>query len=152
MENNSQFDSFELQLTNQAQAFLKETAKWTTFLSIIGFICLAFGVLLGIFYIAMSSVLFSAPGMPAQMQYFGPALGVIMIIISIIFIFPLLYLLRFSSKTKEALNESNTAKLTEAFENHKSFFKFIGIYTIIVLSVYALFIVFAIIAGIASAI
>ena len=38
MEEKSQFETFELNLSNSIQGMLKETTNWTFFLSIIGFI------------------------------------------------------------------------------------------------------------------
>ncbi|KGO95165.1 DUF5362 family protein [Flavobacterium subsaxonicum] len=158
MENNapyqdtkSAFDTFELQLTPQAQAFLKETAKWATFLAIVGFLCVAFGIMLGIFYVAMASTIFAGPGMPTQMQYVGPALGAVFIIGSLITIFPIIYLLQFASKTKAALSENNTEKLTGALSSLKSHYKFVGIFTIIVIALYIFAIIAAVVAGAAAA-
>jgi len=150
-ENKSVFDSFELQLTLQAQSFLRETGRWAMFLAIVGFISIGLWILLGIFYIAMAGNMFPQQGMPASMSMIFPAMGGIIIVSSLLFIFPTVYLLKFASKTKEALADKNTEKLTEAFENHKSFYKFIGIFTIIVISFYILFFIFAIIGGIAGA-
>jgi len=152
-EQKSAFDNFELQFTQQAQDFLRETAKWATFLAIVGFIGEAFYVLIGIFYITMGSTLFQSAGMPMGMAGMGaifPAVGVAFIIMAIIFIFPFLYLMRFASNTKAALAESNTEKLTKAFENLKSHYKFWGIFFIIILSFYALIFVIAMIGGIAG--
>ena len=38
MEENSVFEKFELQFDQTAKDFLRETAKWAYFLSIIGFV------------------------------------------------------------------------------------------------------------------
>lgn len=151
-ENKSAFDSFELQLTLQAQSYLKETGKWAMFLAIIGFISVALGVLLGVFYIVMGSAMFAQQGMPANMGAIFPALGGFMIIFSILFIFPAIYLLKFASKIKEALADKNSERLAEAFSSHKSFYKFIGIMTIIIIAFYLLIFIFAIVAGVAAAV
>ena len=151
-EEKSSFDSFELQFTAQAKDFLRETAKWATFLGIIGFIFEALYALLGVFYMTMGSTIFQSAGMPGMggLGAIMPIMGGVIIVMAIIFIFPFMYLLRFASNTKAALAESNTEKLTIAFENLKSHYKFWGIFFIIVISFYILFFIFGIIAAVAG--
>ena len=62
---------------------------------------------------------------------------------------PVWYLLQFSKKIKMAINHKNTDDFTEAFSDLKSLYKFMGIVTIIILSMYLLFIVFAVVGGVA---
>jgi hypothetical protein len=75
----------------------------------------------------------------------GGFIGVFIIIMSLIMFFPALYLWNFSSKIRKALNNNDQPLLTEALKNLKSFFKFYGILLIVVLSFYALAVIFAII-------
>jgi len=51
------------------------------------------------------------------------------------------YLLQFSRKMKKALITKNNETLASAFEKLKSHYKFIGVFTIITLSLYALLII-----------
>ncbi|MCR5863586.1 DUF5362 family protein [Flavobacterium sp. J372] len=48
----------------------------------------------------------------------------------------MLYLFKFASNTKKALNSNNSDSLTDAFENLKSHYKFLGIVMIIVIASY----------------
>jgi hypothetical protein len=151
-DDKSAFDPFELQFTSQIKDFLRETAKWATFLAILGFIFEALYFLIGIFYMAMGSTIFQGAGIPgmAGMGALFPIIGGVIVVMAVIFIFPFMYLLRFASNTKAALSENNTEKLTKAFENLKSHYKFWGIFFIIVVSFYVLFFVFGIIAAVAG--
>jgi len=54
-----------------------------------------------------------------------------------------LYHYRFSVKTQQALRANDEPLLTEAFSNLKSYYKFYGIFTAIVLGFYVLIFVFA---------
>lgn len=147
MENNSPFDSFELQLTDAAKNFLRETGKWATFLSIVGFVFLGLIVLIAIamFTMGASMAAMMGPGMSAM----GAAGGIIYLLIALLYFFPILYLYKFGSNIKQAFANNSSEELTIALENLKSHYKFIGILMIIMLSFYVLSILL-VIAGIAG--
>lgn len=129
----------QLTLTSASKNFLKETAKWAFFLSIMGFIMIAFMLVLAIF----SNTIF---GMAAAMQPGVPEnIGMIMtityLILGLIYFFPVYYLMQFSNKMKKAIATKNDETLAKAFEMLKSHYKFIGVFTIITISLYVLMIV-----------
>ena len=129
----------QLTLTSASKSFLKETAKWAFFLSIMGFIMIALMLVIAIF----SNTIF---GMAAAMQPGVPEnIGMIMtityLILGLIYFFPVYYLLQFSNKMKKALSTKNDETLAKAFEMLKSHYKFIGVFTIITISLYVLMIV-----------
>ncbi|KOS05202.1 hypothetical protein AM493_03490 [Flavobacterium akiainvivens] len=145
-EQSSQFDNFELHVNAEAQSFLRETAKWATFLSILGFIGLGFMLLGGIFMMALGSSLATA-GSPMS----GVVVGLIYLIMAGLYFFPILYLNRFASKIKDALNSNRTDILTEAFGNLKSHYKFVGIATIVGIALFILFFIIGIVAAMGAA-
>lgn len=152
MEHKSQFDSFELQFTEQAQRFYSETAKWATFLSIIGFLGSAFMVLIGLVMFAMGSAIGSGMGnSPMAGMFSGGLFGGFYLVFALINFFPAYYMYKFASKAKAALNNNDTATLTESFENLKSYFKFTGIAVIVVIALYALIIIGVVIVGASAA-
>lgn len=152
MENNSSFESFELQLTNESKDFLKEAGKWANFLGIVGFVGLAFMVLVSIFMMSVGSTFGSAMGGNNPFSSFGGTfVGIIYLLMVILYFFPILYLYRFGSRVKKAFANNDLAMLTSSFENLKSHYKFVGILTIVMLSIYALFLIIAIAGGIAAA-
>jgi hypothetical protein len=143
-EQQSAFDKFELQFTQQAQDYIKEIAKWATFLAIVGFIFIGFLVLGALGMFAMGATMSSlgnggAMGpMGAMGMLGGAAMGVMFLLMAVFYFFPVLYLY-------------NTERLTVAFQNLKSHYKFVGILTIIGMSFYALAIVVSIVGGVAAA-
>ena len=154
----SSFDSFELQLNPAAQSFLRETAKWTTFLSILGFILIAFMVLAGIAMFAAGGMMGASEdmegmpsGMGAMALFSGGVLGTIYIVAALLYFFPVYYLYKFSSKLKTAFSNNNNEQLTSAFENLKSHYKFLGILAIITIIMYILGIIIAVVAGVGAA-
>lgn len=129
----------ELQLDSAGQGYLKEIAKWAKFLSIVGFVSVGlmilFSLFLGTIYSSMIPGYKEIPGFPMW------TLSAFYILISILYIIPVLYLYRFATKVQIALIEDNEFELTTALENLKSLFKFVGIATIIFIGLYAIMII-----------
>ena len=125
----------QLTVTSTAKGFLKETAKWCKFLSILGFVGLAL-LLLGSFFInTIYSNMPQAETMPFNL---GIVMTVVYLFIVAIYSFPIYYLYQFSVRLKTALNSKDDAQLANAFEMLKSHYKFTGVFTIIMLSIYIL--------------
>lgn len=136
MEEKSHFDSFELQFTNEAKDFLATAGKWATFLAIMGFIALGFMVIGALGMFAVGGALGNMGGAGALGMMSGGVIGGIYLVFAILGFFPTLYLFKFGSKAKQAVNNSTTAELTESLGNLKSYFKFLGIFTIIIIVFY----------------
>lgn len=152
MEENSHFDSFELQFTNEAKDFLATAGKWATFLSIVGFIVLGFMLLGSFAMFAMGSALEgmgAAAGPMAGMS--GAVLGSIYLVLVVLCFFPTLYLFKFGSKAKQAVSSNSTVELTECIGNLKSYFKFMGIFTIITIVFYIILFIVMMAVGISAA-
>ena len=137
----------QLVLTSKAKGFLREISKWTFFFSILGFINIALFVLAAIVMMLGVSTNLDLVGQQQGIPNLGLILGAFYIVIAILMTFPVWYLFKFSRKMKEALASKNDDTLADAFENLKSHFKFIGVLTIIVISLYVLVFVFSILAG-----
>jgi hypothetical protein len=153
MEENSHFDSFELQFTNQSRDFLATAGKWATFLSIVGFIVLGLMFLGALAMFAMGSALDGMGGAASPMagMMSGGIIGGIYLVIVILCFFPTLYLFRFGSKAKQAVNNNSTAELTECMGNLKSYFKFLGIFTIATMVFYIILFIVMIAVGVSAA-
>ncbi|MCB0424028.1 MAG: hypothetical protein KDD13_05280 [Mangrovimonas sp.] len=147
MENQSAFETFELNLTEEIQGYLREIAKWAYFLSILGFIGLGLMVFFGLFF----GAIMGAVANDAFAMGYSAGMGMIYVVLALIYFFPILYLFKFAKKMKAALNSKNNGELTSAFSNLKSHYKFIGIFTVVILSIYLLIFIVAIIGGAAAA-
>ncbi len=131
----------ELNLNAHSRSFLKEIAGWTYFLSIIGFIFVGLLVLIAV----SANSIYNNMAQFSQESPFdvGLFMTAVYVIVSLIYFFPILFLFKFSKRLKSALKSKEDEELASALEILKSHYKFIGVFTIIVLSLYAL----AIIAG-----
>jgi hypothetical protein len=138
----------QITLNSKSKAFLKEIASWSFFFSILGFITIAFLILLSIL---MSTIYAPIIDMMAKQQALPFDLGLFMsvfyILMAVIYVFPVLYLFKFSRRMKTALSTKSDDTLADAFEMLKSHFKFVGVFTIIILSLYVLLIGVSIFAG-----
>ena len=131
----------ELNLNAHSRSFLKEIAGWTYFLSIIGFIFVGLLVLIAV----SANSIYNNMAQFSQESPFdvGLFMTAVYVIVALIYFFPILFLFKFSKRLKSALKSKEDEELASALEMLKSHYKFVGVFTIIVLSLYAL----AIIAG-----
>ena len=150
MENEKQIqnENFENQLTSAAVGFLQESAKWSKFMAIIGFIGIGLMVLVSLFMaIGFSAIGASTiPELPFSMSAFS----IIYVLFAAIYFFPVYYLYQYATKTSAALHSRSKQLLTDGLENLKSHHKFLGIFTLILVSLYGFIFVFAILGGILS--
>jgi hypothetical protein len=124
-------------INSDIKSYLLETAKWCKFLAIAGFIGMGILVLLGL----CISVGFSVFARISHVGFPMGIFGFFYVLIAAIYFFPLNYMYRFSINLTRGINLNNQPSVTYGFENLKSLFKFMGILTIVVLSIYALAIV-----------
>ena len=119
--------------------YLLEISKWGKFLAIAGFAGMGILVIISIFLMIGSSFLnsFSGHGLPLG------AMGAIYFFIALIYFFPVNYLFKFSVLIKKGVFSNDENTITSGFKNLKSLFKFIGIFMIIILSIYVLIIIAA---------
>ena len=141
---------FELHVDHNGSSFLREIAKWSKFLSIVGFIMIGLMILVILFAGSTMATMFSA----TQYGEAGSLIGMIYIgvvaAVMLIYFFPCLYLFKFATKMQIALRNNDQDTLNASFENLKSCFKFMGIFTIICLALYALVFVFGMFAALAT--
>jgi O-antigen ligase len=127
-----------LHLNEQAVEGLRESAKWSTFLAILGFVGIGFMLLASIFAgLAMSAIPDDPYG--AGMNPFGGIMGflpLIYIVMAVVYFFPVLYLYKYAKGMKEALNFENSDTLSEACVQLGKHHKFLGIMVIVLISLY----------------
>ena len=137
-----------LMVTPESISYLGTAAKWSKFLSIIGFIISGFmivaGLVLVLFYATVGKDLpFTGP-----LSVLSPnLLGGIYVMIALFYLWPVIYLNNFSNFATRAVKSGDTQLLTKALRNLKRLFLFIGIMTIIVLVIYLIAIVAIVVAG-----
>ena len=137
-----------ISINREIKGYLLETSKWGKFLAIIGFIGMGFLLLAGVVLSVGFSFFNSVSGLGFPMRI----MGLIYILVSVLYYFPLKYLYNYSIQLKQGFNSTDQKTITSGFKNLKSIFKFMGIFTIVVLSLYVLIIIVAVPLSIFSAI
>lgn len=120
-------DDSGLNITPEIRQYWREIANWALF----------FAVLMFIFYgfIALAGLLFATQG--GGTSIFS---GIFVVgIYTVIIFMPGWYYYKFSSQAKRAMNMDDTTLLDSAFANLHRFYRYVGILTIVLLSLYALF-------------
>ncbi len=138
-----EFDT--LRITDNAIQYLTSTANWAKFLSIVGFIGIGFMVLAGLVVALAGSYLTSAA--PTPYPFPISWLGGFYLVFAGLYFFPILYLYKFSNATLISMKSKDSMDLEFALLNLKSHYRYLGIFVIVILSMYALAIVGAIIFG-----
>ena len=149
MENNLHVENGEnLVIDWRSKEFLKETAKWTKFLAILGFVGIGLMVLGSLVMLFAPSSLMSNGDFPFGGKIF---MMLLYLAFAVLYYFPISYLYQFSEKTKKAIENNDNNAIRDAFEFLKSHYKFMGILTIILLAFYAIIIFIGLIGAGAAA-
>lgn len=139
LNEHSQFESLGPVLSEEIKGFLRETAKWANFLSILGFIgvgiLVIFALFAGTIFLSLGAAVGSLGSIPEV------AITVTYLLIAALYFFPALYLYNFAKNTKIALSTNDKTALTESFKNLKSHYKFTGILAIVFIAFIAFYII-----------
>ena len=149
MEDNLRVENGEnLVIDWRSKEFLKETAKWTKFLAILGFVGIGLMVLGSLVMLFAPSSLMSNGDFPFGGKIF---MMLLYLAFAVLYYFPISYLYQFSENTKKAIENNDNNAIRDAFEFLKSHYKFMGILTIILLAFYAIIIFIGLIGAGAAA-
>lgn len=131
----------QLHVDETAKAYLLEAARWAKFISIFGIVVFGLMIMGGVSIMLMGSVIAGAIAMGVSPF----TIGFIYIVMSLVYLYPMIALLRFSTRIKMAIVTENHTVLHEAFRFLKNHFKSIGILIIVMIFLYALVILFFIV-------
>lgn len=131
LDQNIELESDKLRITNSIKENLMITAQWARFLAIMGFIFVGILGIASLFLVVTSM----ASG-------YGPLVlvSLIYVVLTIVMLFPALYLIRFAVATEKGLGSNKQGEFDYAIQNMKSLFKFSGIYTIVMVVLYIIYI------------
>ena len=124
----------KLELNEEALNELTQIRKWSMFFSVLGFIFIALMVFAGLIMAAMSSSLAGTGLGKLPMAL----IGIVYFVFGIIYIFPVLYLYKFSVNAKKAIDSKDSVLVASALKSLKQHFRFIGVVTIILFGIYIL--------------
>jgi hypothetical protein len=131
---------------------LQKTKPWVRFLSILGFIACALMLLGALFMViggAVGAAFTSRSGMGAAG---GVVLGLVYGLLALLYVFPSLFLFRYASGIATMLSEDAVRGMENALNAQKSFWRFVGILTVIILCLYAVVLAGLLVAAIVAAV
>ena len=138
-----------LYIDPQIRHFLSEAAKWGKFLAIVGFVFLGIAAIMALFIGTLFGSLtamgaFANSDMPGIPMLTGGIITILILLLVILYFFPILYLYLFSSKMQVALRNDDQATLVNAFKFLRANLRFLGILMIVLIAFYVLQIFWAI--------
>ncbi len=116
---------------------LRATKPWVRFMSIIMFISVGFMFLAGLIMMFMPSP------MGGRMPGMG-AIGILYFVLGGLYLAPAYFLYQFASAIQNLLQGGGDVAMETALGSQKSFWRFVGILTLVILCIYALVFIFAI--------
>jgi len=138
----------KLEINQSIRESLGTMTYWSKFLAIIGFIGIGFMVIAAIGFIIGGSMLENFGQFQLMFTVLYP---LIYIALAILYFFPVNYMYRFAVKSRNALNSNSQENLDSGLSNLASSYKYIGVMTIVIISLYALIFIISIASlGIAS--
>ena len=138
----------QLKQLEECKVYVNETRKWMKLfgiIMIIGIVCL---VVMAISFMSRDSALVNTL-MPEIKGVTAITTGVFYLIFAGIMVFPTIYIFRAVKAAKTAVESNDNAQMVEFLKNTKSYWKFMGIYTIVMLIFAVIIMLFALIAAIA---
>jgi hypothetical protein len=130
----------KIEIEQETLKHLNTTRKWAMFLAIIGFIFLGLvliiGVLAGTFLTAFSSG-GKTIGISDSLMFIP------VLILSVIYFFPILFLFRFSKHSSHAIQNLDNKAFNKAIKNLKFYFVYVGVIIIVIFTLYFAFLVVA---------
>ncbi len=122
---NGEMQSGEVQVTAGMMDSMRSIKPWTKFLAVLGFVFVGLMVLLGAGFMLFASMF------PHQKNMFPSFMGFLYILFSILYFVPAFYLYKYSSAIADFLRSNGAGDLESALSYQKSFWKFVGILTLI---------------------
>jgi hypothetical protein len=130
----------KIEIEQETLKHLNTTRKWAMFLAIIGFIILGLIVIIGLIAGTFITA-FNSGG--KDLGITESLMFVPILLLAVIYFFPVLFLFRFSKHTSHAVQTLDKLEFHKAIKNLKSCFVYIGVLIIIILSLYIVVLIVA---------
>ena len=120
---------------------LRATKPWVRLVSVVMFISV------GLMFLGGVAMMF-IPSPPGMRGFgFGPLVGIFYFILGILYLFPAYFLHQYASSINDLVRGGGDSAMENALGSQKSFWRFVGILTLVIISLYALLIIFGIFAA-----
>ncbi|MCD7902014.1 MAG: hypothetical protein LUH22_19815 [Bacteroides sp.] len=128
-----------LYISQEAYEILKDIAKWAKFLAIVVFVLLGLSALciltMGILITSMNSYAVASHNMMYHPGIFSWMHAIFMLITFLIYFIPTYFLYKFAVNLKRSLTNNSTMELTKALNFLRKHYSFIGVLTVIMITI-----------------
>jgi len=119
-----------IELTNNSLNHISETRKWTLFMSIFGFIFIGLCiVIIPIIFVTSGTLGLKGEGLLTTLP---------IILVAILYFFPIYFLYKFSNNSKKAILNSDGLSLEIALKYLKFHYRFMGVLVIVAIIIYSI--------------
>jgi hypothetical protein len=147
MDNQVNILEMDLQIDSTSESYLNETAKWGTFLSILGFIMSGIIAIVALFAGKIYGNAMRGIGNQGLAEMGTVFITIVYLIFAVVNFFMSFYLFKFSKAMKVALNLHDQESLIDALRNQRNMYRLIGILTAIYFGFILLAFLFGILAS-----
>lgn len=138
MENNNSISAFEsfdnLSIEGVTKIYFIQAAKWSKFLGGIGFVFTAMLIFTAISLLLVGTVL----NLESFWMFAPWVSGILMVLVAAMSFFSALFLFNFGNLTIKAIESNSRETFEKAIFNIRSWFRLIGISTLVALGIYIL--------------
>jgi hypothetical protein len=130
----------KIEVEQETLSQLNTARKWAMFLAIIGFILLGLIIIIGLIagtFLTTFSTGEKGLGVPVSLMFIP------VLLLGAMYFLPVLFLFRFSKHASHAIQTFDKLALHKAIKNLKAYFAYIGIFIIIILTIYILVLIVA---------
>lgn len=131
-------------VSEEAVEHLRKTKPWVRLLAVLGMIGMALMVLGGLAMAVMGGGFFRYMGMAARL-----GMALVYVVLAFLYLPPVLFLNRYASRIADLVEDRSITSLEAALRAQKSFWKYVGVFTVIIMCLYALVLVGMLITGLA---
>ncbi len=126
-------------------AHLRATRPWVRFVSVVGFVMVGMLIVVAILMVGLGTFRHGLGALG------GAALGLLYLLIALLYVFPSLFLARYATAIRAFERARDSSSLEAALAAQKSFWRFVGILTLVVLCFYLVVLALAFAAGVLGA-
>ena len=119
------------EITDEMVSALRGTKGWVLLFGILMFIGAAFMVIGGLGMIFGGAMMGAGANGVPQGMFAG--MGVVYLVMAVLYVFPALYLVKYSSAIGRLVSDGRAADMEEALHQQRKFWKFVGVLMLIVM-------------------
>lgn len=134
---------------NQILTSMQRARPWVMFMAVLGFVGAGFLMLMGVMFVVMSSAM---PSITHNMGPAGPFIGLGYLVMGAFYLVPSYLLGGYANSIGRYVSSGGPAEgLLEAVQKQTSFWRFVGIFTAVMIGLYFVMIFGAIVLGVFAA-